>query len=324
MRRFSDYANEWLYGEDGYYATLKAIGMRGDFYTAVSLTPFFGGAIANHITRLIKRGALSRDAAIVEFGAHNARLIADAIQFIYTLEPSLLKSLTFAIVEPIEALRVKQREYLSASFGEAANIVIAPSIDRLRAKSAFVYANELFDAFVFELIDGEKMAFVEDGRVVWREASEDVINRARSLGIKRGELFLGYEAFAAALKNSFDRCEFLAFDYGDLLPRGDFSARIYDRHQTLPLFEPASLKPYFKRADLTADAPFWHIKKAFLDAGFENVEIANQNTALLEMGLDELLAIYQEKAGFEAYKKEIGRARTLIDPAVMGERFKRL
>ena len=107
MIRFSDYAREWLYGENGYYATPKAIGRAGDFYTSVSVTPFFGGAIADYITRQIAAGELSSEAAIVEFGAHDGRLIADVIQFIYTLEPSLIKSLKFAIVEPIAALRAR-------------------------------------------------------------------------------------------------------------------------------------------------------------------------------------------------------------------------
>ncbi|MDR1451596.1 MAG: SAM-dependent methyltransferase [Helicobacteraceae bacterium] len=321
--RFSDYAREWLYGENGYYRSYKTIGQSGDFYTSVSLTPFFGGAIASHIVRMARSGTLAENAVACEFGAHDGRLIADAIQFIYTLEPSLIKSLKFAIVEPIAELRRIQSEYLTASFGDAIDLLIAPSIDQIKAKSAFVYANELFDAFSFELIDGGKMAFVEDGRIVWRAADNETTKRANALGVERGELFLGYETFARALVNSFEKCEFLAFDYGIDAPRNDFSARIYAAHKSVPIFETATLEPFFAKSDLTADAPFWHIRRAFLDAGFTSAEIKNQNDALLEMGLADLLELYQEKAGFNAYQKEIGRVRALLDPAQLGERFKR-
>ena len=51
--KFSKYMNQWLYGENGYYATYKSIGKEGDFYTAVSTSKFFGGTIANHIVKFL-------------------------------------------------------------------------------------------------------------------------------------------------------------------------------------------------------------------------------------------------------------------------------
>ncbi|MDR2034586.1 MAG: SAM-dependent methyltransferase [Helicobacteraceae bacterium] len=324
MVRFCDYVREWLYGVEGYYMKAPAIGKRGDFYTSVSVTPFFGGAIANFIIRQIESARLSENAIVIEFGAHDGRLIADVIQFIHTLEPRLLNTLKFAIIEPIAALREKQKRYLSASFGEAIDPLIVPSIKHIEAKTAFIYANELFDAFAFDLIDGEKIAFVGNGVIEWKEADRQTIEKARELGIIRGELFCGYEEFASALKRRFEKIAFMTFDYGEIAPRNDFSARIYAKHKVLPLFELKTLSPYFAQADLSADAPFWHIKQAFLGAGFANAEIKTQNTALLEMGLTDLLNLYQEKAGFETYIKEVGRIRALLDPAQLGEKFKRL
>ena len=46
VMKFSKYMNEWLYDKDGYYASFRAIGKGGDFYTAVSSSMFFGGSIA--------------------------------------------------------------------------------------------------------------------------------------------------------------------------------------------------------------------------------------------------------------------------------------
>ncbi len=54
MKKFNDYMNSWLYEKDGYYAKYKQIGKQGDFFTSVSTSSFFGGAIANKIVSLIK------------------------------------------------------------------------------------------------------------------------------------------------------------------------------------------------------------------------------------------------------------------------------
>ncbi|MDD2449714.1 MAG: hypothetical protein PHG10_08615, partial [Sulfurimonas sp.] len=71
MSRFSEYMSEWLYSDDGYYATYKAIGKEGDFYTSVSTSKFFGGSVAKHIISLVDEGFLSKDAVICEIGAHH-------------------------------------------------------------------------------------------------------------------------------------------------------------------------------------------------------------------------------------------------------------
>ena len=79
---FSEYMTQWLYGEQGYYATYREIGKAGDFYTAVSASKFFGGTIAKHIISLVDEGFLSSDSTICEIGAHHGYFIADVIEFL--------------------------------------------------------------------------------------------------------------------------------------------------------------------------------------------------------------------------------------------------
>ncbi|MDR0747615.1 MAG: SAM-dependent methyltransferase [Helicobacteraceae bacterium] len=320
-RRFLDYAREWLYGEEGYYVKAPAIGKRGDFFTSVSATSFFGGAIANHLVGLIRRGDLKEESAVVEFGAHQGELLSDVAQFVYTLEPKLLKTLTFTIVEPIEALRRAQEKHIRNGFGGALRFRILPDLSSARSSSAFVYANELFDAFSFDLYNRGEIAYVENHSLVWQKADAKAALKADRLGVERGEIFDGFERFARALSGAFDRCEAIIFDYGVFHPRDDFSARIYKEHKIYPLFSVADLKPFYKNADLTADVPFWHLLGAFKEAGFDGA-VQEQNAALIDMGLLDLLKLYEEKAGFEAYRRESGRVRTLLDPLLLGERFK--
>ena len=322
MIPFSQYAQAWLYGPQGYYTQAPQVGMQGDFVTSVSVSPYFGGTIANHLIRQIYAGHLSQETTVCEIGAHRGHLLADMVQFIYTLAPNLLETLKFVTVEPIESLREAQRRYFENAFGDAVALRQVESLGGLRAEEGFVVANELFDAFTFELINGEEMAFVQDHALVWGPVDRDVLAKAKARGIHRGELFLEYETFAAGLARSFARCEVVTFDYGQPEHRNDFSARIYQTHKTWPLFEPESLEAFFQKADLTADVPFGHLNAAFEAAGFQSDPIKTQNSALLEMGLTELLELLQQKAGFAAYRQEVGRVRALLDPAMLGERFK--
>ena len=97
--RFSAYFNDWLYGDGGYYSKLGAIGKSGDFFTSVSTSQFFGGAIANYLISRIDSGDLPSDMLVLEVGAHKGFLLKDIVTFIYTLRPELLSSLRFGVVE---------------------------------------------------------------------------------------------------------------------------------------------------------------------------------------------------------------------------------
>lgn len=320
--RFNDYFNDWLYAKDGYYANYKAIGKDGDFYTSVSTSRFFGGAIANHFVRRVNAGELPEDTLIVEIGAHKGYLLADFIQFVYTLKPELLGTLRFAIIERFDSLRQTQKEYLSQSFGDAVTIEHYRDLGELKADNAFVIANEIFDAFPCTLVYKGREAVVKDHAIEW---SDDVEPHTKAImeryHIEKGEIGLGYESFAGVMGKSFDTCEFVTFDYGDILPRNDFSARVYKSHNVYPLFE-ADLKTLYKNSDITYDVHFQHLIDAFESEGFIKEKYATQMVALNDFGITELLEILEKNVTYEQYLKEVGKVKTLLNPAFLGERFK--
>ncbi|BAF70173.1 SAM-dependent methyltransferase [Nitratiruptor sp. SB155-2] len=322
--RFSTFMNEWLYDPDGYYANQLQIGKSGDFFTAVSVTPLFGGAIAKHIYKQIQTGKLSPQATIMEIGAHQGYLLADIIQFLYTFDPALLKTLQFAIVEPIAKLRSLQKEYMRASFGDAIHFLHYNSLDEVRSIEAFVVANEIFDAFGCELIYQGKQAFVkEDFTIEWKDADPKIVELSRVFGQNKGEVAVGYEEFAKKMDKAFEKVEFVTFDYGDLEVRNDFSIRVYTKHQVFPFFdEKLDIKRAYKRSDITYDVNFSHLKKAFEETGFVMDSYQTQLAALVEFGIMELLEEILQKKGYELYKQELEKVKILIHPSQMGERFK--
>lgn len=320
---FSQYMNDWLYGVKGYYASYHPIGKKGDFYTAVSTSKFFGGAIANHIIKRIDERFLRPDSLICEIGAHHGYLLADIIEFIHTLRPQLLQTLRFGIVERFESLRTAQKSYFEESFGNAVVLEHYSDLDELNEQSTFFIANEIFDAFSCELFYKGKIARVENHEITFDMDDPKITELAEKYKQDRGEIALGYEAFASAMQKSSKRFEFMSFDYGELSARSDFSIRVYQEHQTFPLFDAAlNRSEAFGKSDITYDVNFTHIKDAYAEAGVACAQYATQLVALVEMGILDLLAMLKEHAGDEIYTQELEKVKILITPSLMGERFK--
>ncbi len=315
---------EWLYGEQGYYATYKTIGKEGDFYTAVSTSKFFGGTIAKHIIALVDEGFLRKDATICEIGAHHGYFTADLIEFIYTLRPELLKSLRFVIVERFDALQEQQRNYLKECFGDAITLSHVKSLSELRVENAFFIANEIFDAFPCELFFKGKTGRVdEEGNVEFDVENEWVSEKAAKYHKDRGEIAVGYEAFAKEMAGAAKTFEFMSFDYGEMMARPDFSLRVYDKHKVYPFFdEELNRKQAFGTTDITYDVTFEHVKDAYEEAGVTFIELKAQMTALVNMGILELMEILRTHVDDKIYKQELEKVKTLILPDFLGERFK--
>lgn len=320
---FSDYMNDWLYGDNGYYRTYRTIGKTGDFYTSVSSSKFFGGTIGRHIISLIEEGFLPEDSVICEIGAHHGYFLADMIEFIYTLRPELLQSLKFVIVEPFEDLQEKQRSYLSDSFGDAVKLTHYHALDEMQVPNAFFIANEIFDAFPCELYYKGKTARVDGHMIEFDVDDEWVSEKAEKYHKDRGEIAVGYEAFAAEMAKAAEKFEFISFDYGEMQARPDFSIRVYQKHEVFPLFdEKLNREEAFSKSDITYDVTFAHVKDAFEEAGIEFIELKAQMTALINMGLLDLLEMLQKNTDEKIYKQELEKAKMLIMPDMLGERFK--
>lgn len=321
--KFSDYMAEWLYAEDGYYAAYRPIGKTGDFYTAVSASKFFGGTIARHLIAVIDEGFLGENAAVCEIGAHHGYLLADIVEFVYTLRPALLKTLSFAIVERFEHLRQQQRDYFAASFGDAVTLRHYTSLEEMHEAEAFFVANEIFDAFPCELYYKGKTARVENHEVIFDVDDEWVSAKAEQFHKDRGEIAVGYEAFAEQMAAAAQKSEFMTFDYGEMQARPDVSLRVYKEHAVFPFFdEELDRAEAFKKSDITYDVTFAHVKEAFEAAGMPMVGYATQMKALVEMGILDLLEILRAHADEKVYKQELEKVKTLIMPQFLGERFK--
>lgn len=328
MKKFNDYMNSWLYEKNGYYAKYKQIGKQGDFFTSVSTSSFFGGAIANKIVSLIKEKKLDKSTSIVEIGAHHGYLLADIIQFIYTLDSKLLKTLNFIIVERFESLQKIQKEYLQDCFGDEINLSFYQSIEEVRLKEAFIVANEIFDAFACDLVYTKnntlQQAFIKEHKIIFEKCTDEkILSHCKKYNIQKGEVCLEYKSFVDSIINNIDDFYFLTFDYGDKLVRNDFSCRVYKNHKVFPIFEQdLHLKSLYKNSDITYDVHFNYLSDLF--SSCENVDFNTQANRLIDFDITKLLEILKQHVSNETYLKEVQKVKLLIEPTGMGDRFKSL
>lgn len=326
---FSHYFHDWLYSEDGYYSNYKTIGKEGDFYTAVSSSSFFGGSIGKKVVDVIQEGYLPTDTTIVEIGAHHGYLLSDMVQFIFTLEPELIKTLKFAIVERYEHLRIRQKEYFKECFGDEITLTHYNDISEVDLKSAFVVANEIYDAFPCDLVYTNKentlqKAIVTDNTIEFVNNDDKFLEEyCKNYKVSKGEVARGYEEFASTMCANIEKFEFITFDYGEKYPRNDFSCRIYEQHNVYPLFdESIKLEKLYKKSDITYDVNFTHIIDSFEKAGAHNLDYQTQLKALVDFGIIELLEILHKNVDEDTYLKEANKVKTLLNPTGMGDRFK--
>ncbi|MGW8169493.1 MAG: SAM-dependent methyltransferase [Sulfurovaceae bacterium] len=319
---FSSYMTDWLYGEDGYYTNFKAIGKSGDFYTAVSTSAFFGASIANYLVKLLDEDSSKTNGWLVEIGAHQGYLLCDMIQWIYTVRPKLLETMRFGIVEKHPKIRQAQLSYIHKRFGDEVKVHHFASISELKADYAFIVSNEIFDAFPCELLKDGKIAKVDDHVISWEDATSKMLQWAEKHHLKVGEVAVGYEDFAKEIA-ALPRCDFVSFDYGEAYVRNDFSIRIYEEHQTFPLFdEKVNLEKSFKKADITYDVNFAHVIEAFEAVGFTKVQYETQARALVRFGIIYILGEFAKQTTQERYAREADKIKTLLAPTIMGDRFK--
>lgn len=111
---FSEIMQEWLYNPNTGYYTQNHVGKAGDFYTSVSVSKFFGGAISRYILRMLDEKRLTLPLHIVEIGSNNGDLIADIAEFLKAFSNVVFIQTSFCVIEPLVCLHTQQKATFQA------------------------------------------------------------------------------------------------------------------------------------------------------------------------------------------------------------------
>lgn len=277
--KFSKFFQLW---SKAYYQNVARIGKKGDFFTAVSTGELFGFLLARHFLDLLDKNILSLPVEVVEIGSNEGYLSKDFLTYLTLERPEIFKHLSFYIIEPYEKLRLLQRQTLSEV--EFKHI---KSLEEAKFKNAFFFCNELFDSFSCELINQNKMAYVSDFKLIFKNINRNLKQKIKNINLEKGEFSNELEMFFDKLNKSSVKFVFAGFDYG-LENVSDFSLRIYKKHEVFNFFE-VSLVDFFQKSDLTYNVNFKHLKTLINAYDFKLLSFKKQKLALLDFGLEALL-----------------------------------
>ncbi len=319
---------EWLYGEKGYYRR-AVIGQKGDFYTSVSLSKFFGGAIAFYIIKLLEEEKLFLPLKIVEIGSHHGHFLSDIASFLNALSVGVMEKCEFISCEPLKELQNIQRMIFKQATQLNLMSCSLEELDFKEKKSAFVVSNELFDAFACEIIKDDRMLFItHDHKGVWGNIDEPTKELLKNLNLQQGCAPLFLNAFIKDLLEKLNEASswvFLSFDYGDAIERKDLHLRAFKNHQALDFKDILNnLASLYQQSDLTYDVNFSLVRFLFEKHHAQFSFFKSQANALLDMGLIRLLETFSKSVSYERYLKEAAKIKPLISPGGLGERFKAL
>ena len=151
--------------EHGYYSSDRAaIGRDGDYFTNVSVGPFYGELLSVQFAEIWERLGRTDNFLIVEQGAHHGQFVRDVLESTRRRFPEFFAALRYQIIEPFPALRDRQSKALQP-FGD--RVQWRKSLDKLELFSGIHFSNELLDAMPVNLsgklvgVDGDKLVFVE-------------------------------------------------------------------------------------------------------------------------------------------------------------------
>ncbi len=330
---FSHYMEQVLYAPGlGYYSNgLRKFGADGDFITAPELTPLFGQCVARFVTQVLQAVPGGQ---VLEFGAGSGAL---AITLLSELEALHALPEHYYIVERSAALQQRQREAL-----QSAHPTLYSRVHWLEtlpdAFQGVMLGNEVLDASPVVRFQWRNDECLEEW-VQWCDDGFCAQPRAMSDGTIRqtieamaveyqwtapyaSELDVTLKPWVQSVAECIDQGALLLMDYGS--PRSEryhpqrnqgtlmchYRHRAHDNPYLLPGLQ-----------DITSYVDFTSVAEAGVEAGMQLEGFASQAHFLMDCGIDSLLQAMNPD-GSVHFLQQVQRAKQLMMPGEMGERFK--
>lgn len=331
FRRFMERA---LYDPaHGYYASGRAaIGRGGDFFTNVSVGPFFGRLLAEQFAEMWERLERPERFTLVEQGANRGDFAADVLDAAARFHPAFGAALRCVIVEPFAANRRRQAERLA---GFPGRVSWHESLEALPPFTGVHFSNELPDAFPVHRVvrrEGQwREQYVTLGSAdafAWTDGPlsdprlESRLPRLPEIEGYRSEINLEAPAWLRTVAARLERGYALVADYGFsrddyyLPERTDGTLAAYRRHELRgdPLAGPGE-------QDLTAHVDFTALALAGREAGLALAGFADQHHFLAALGRLVLPDVTDPGRLTPERRKQQREFATLMHPGLMGRGF---
>jgi SAM-dependent MidA family methyltransferase len=310
--------------EFGYYSSGRCqIGRRGDYFTNVSVGPFFGRMLAAQFTEMWEIMGCPGDFTIVEQGAHQGDFAKDVLEAVREGAPEFLSALRYCVIEPFPILEARQRERL-ADFAD--KLSWRKSVSDLEPFAGVHFSNELLDAMPVHLISRQgnedwKERVVDASRdgftFVTRPMTDEKLRRHLEKVQRSGDGLYETEVNLAALEwiesvaQKLTRGFVLAVDYGT--PRAEFYAaeRVAGTLQCRANHRAVS-SPFVEIgcADITAHVDWTSVVEHAEESGLTLAGFTDQHHFIT--------GLLSRRAPQESERRAL---QTLLHPELLGTRF---
>lgn len=329
---FREVMYQWLYDPVKGYYTHNHIGRAGDFYTSVSVSKFFGGAISRYILKMLEEGRLKLPLYIVEIGSNNGDLITDIAEFLKAFSEVVFNQSTFCTLEPLQTLHELQidtfKYRITARFKKQLHVY--KDMESLQCElpnNIFFVSNELFDSMPCDIIHNDSMLYLHDNKFVWQPLDSMICKFKEIYAIQNAEISLSWETFIQQLCKL--NCEwiFLTFDYGDFTMR-ELNVRMYKQHRVYNLYEELQggrLHGFIGNSDITYDVDFSLLCDIFKVHNITKLCNVTQSKFLIEScEILDIFDMFSKQFNDILLTRQKTKLQGLISPNAMGERFKAL
>lgn len=329
---FREVMLQWLYHPTKGYYTKNNVGKAGDFYTSVSVSKFFGGAISRYILKMLEEGKLKLPLYIVEIGSNNGDLIADIAEFIVAFSEVVFNQSTFCTIEPLQALHELQKDTfkhrITTRFQKQLHIYKnIESLQNSLPNNIFFIANELFDSMPCDIIHNDSMLYLHDNKFIWQKLESALCEFKKTYAAQNAEISIAWDTFIRKLCILNCAWIFLTFDYGDFVMR-EQNVRMYMKHKVYNLYEELEggrLFSFIGNSDITYDVDFSLLCRIFDTYNITKFCNVTQSKFLIEScDIIDIFDSFAKQFNTILQAKQKTKLQGLISPNAMGERFKAL
>ncbi|WP_011581485.1 MULTISPECIES: class I SAM-dependent methyltransferase [Chelativorans] len=313
--------------DDGYYTTREPFGAAGDFTTAPEVSQMFGELVAVWLYAAWKACGTPDSPLFAEIGPGRGTLMKDILRTLSKLDPQLVSTHRFAMIEVSPRLTAIQKKTLEEAQAKPAWF---SRVEDLPDGPLFIVGNELFDAVpikeyvktpagwrerVVGHTDDGALAFgigpgALDPSLLPKDAEQAPEGTIFETAPAREALM---DVIAERLSRQFGAGLFIDYGYSDPA-LGDTLQAVRRHAYDDPLAHPGE-------ADLTAHVDFAALGSVARTHGLET-RLMPQGEFLLDLGLLERAGRLGAGKSAEEQQRIRGEVERLAGPQEMGELFK--
>ena len=319
------YLDKVLYGKNfGYYQKKNPFGIKGDYITAPNISNLFCEMIAIWLVSFWENLKKPKNINFVELGPGNGDFCLVLLKTLKNF-PEVLNSINIFLYEKSDKLTKIQKSRIISK-----KVFWIKNLNKIKKGPVVFFGNEFLDALPikqFKKINNdiyEKHACLKRNKIdfIFKKALKKQVNKLKNYELLKENGIIEYPEYGFKELNIV--CEkikklnggALFIDYGYKAKKNVNTLQSVMNHKF------NNIKKNVGSADITSLVNFRLYNKYFNSKGLFVENVITQSEFLQKMGIVERVKIASKKMSNKDRSDLYTRIQRLIDPSMMGEKFK--